>query len=1813
MKPSSAASFKLSAPNPAEPEAGQAFSVTLSAFDTYGNLATTYGGAGGETKTIAYSGPEASPSGKAPEYPTTATAVSFKEGVGTATAIKLYKAGSQTLTAKEGTREGTSAAFAVKPSSAASFKLSAPNPAEPEAGQAFSVTLSAFDTYGNLATTYGGAGGETKTIAYSGPEASPSGKAPEYPTTATAVSFKEGVGTATAIKLYKAAAQTLTAKEGTREGSTAAFTVKPGAFKSFSLTPVPAEPEVGAAVEVKLTALDEWHNTITSYARTHKLQYEGAENAPNGKAPEYSTTTEPTFTAGVASIPGFHFYKAASTTLKVKEETSGHEGTGTFNVKAGTAASFKLSAPTPAEPEAGQALNVTITALDAGGNLATSYGGAAGEVKTIAYSGPGASPSGKAPEYPTTATAVTFKEGVGTATAIKLYKAGSQTLTAKEGAREGTSAAFTVKAGAFKSFGLTAVPAEPEVGAVFEVKLTALDEWDNTITSYARTHKLHYEGAEASPSGRAPEYSTTTEPTFTAGVASIPGFHFYKAAATTLKVKEETSGHEGAGTFTVKPGAAATFKLSAPNPTEPEAGQAFSVTLSAFDTYGNLATSYGGAGGETKTIAYSGPEASPSGKAPEYPTTATSVSFKEGVGTATGIKLYKAALSTLTAKEGTREGSTAAFTVKPGAAASFKLSAPNPAEPEAGQAFSVTLSAFDTYGNLATTYGGAGGETKTIAYSGPEASPSGKAPEYPTTATAVSFKEGVGTATAIKLYKAGSQTLTAKEGTREGTSAAFAVKAGAFKSFGIAPVPAEPEVGAAFEVKLTALDEWHNTITSYARTHKLHYEGAETAPNGKAPEYSTTTEPTFTAGVASIPNFRFYKAASTTLKIKEETTTHEGAGTFTVKVGTAATFKLSAPTPAEPEVGAALSVTITALDAGGNLAISYGGAGGETKTIAYSGPEASPSGKAPEYPTTATSVSFKEGVGTATAIKLYKAALSTLTAKEGTREGTSAAFTVKPGAAASFKLSAPNPTEPEAGQAFSVTLSAFDTYGNLATSYGGAGGETKTIAYSGPEASPSGKAPEYPTTATSVSFKEGVGTATAIKLYKAGSQTLTAKEGAREGTGAAFTVKPGAFKSFSLAPVPAEPEVGAAFEVKLTALDEWHNTITSYARTHKLHYEGAETAPNGKAPEYSTTTEPTFTAGVASIPNFHFYKAASTTLKIKEETTTHEGAGTFTVKVGTAATFKLSAPTPAEPEVGAALSVTITALDAGGNLATSYGGAAGETKTIAYSGPEASPSGKAPEYPTTATSVSFKEGVGTATAIKLYKAGSQTLTAKEGTREGSTAAFTVKPGAFKSFGIAPVPAEPEAGVAFEVKLTAWDEWHNTVTSYARTHKLHYEGAENAPNGKAPEYSTTTEPTFTAGVASIPNFHFYKAAATTLKVKEETTTHEGAGTFTVKAGTARSFTLAAALTTVEVGQADNLTVTALDEWGNTATAFGGATGETKHPIFEGATAGLNGKAPTVTAESGTATKFGEATPIKFKSGVATVEAGNNGAMTLYRVETAHIKVREGALNNGAGLAITVKQGPISAFEVSAPTPAEPEAGQAFSVKLTAVDAGGDVITSYGGAAGEVKTIGYSGPEAAPSGTAPEYPASAKSVTFKEGVGTATAIKLYKAAATTLTAFATVGAARVEGVSRFTVIPGPAKYLIWNEPEVSAGSIVGTCLDTCLAEGLGSEGRFTAEVSLVDSWANPQPTHGGAVTVRVHGRAVVGRGGRVRPGRVTIAAGAATSEAFTFTGPRIGSRRTPTAWEELLEATATGYEPADATLRSETGGGGGIGAG
>lgn len=214
----------------------------------------------------------------------------------------------------------------------------------------------------------------------------------------------------------------------------------------------------------------------------------------------------------------------------------------------------------------------------------------------------------------------------------------------------------------------------------------------------------------------------------------------------------------------------------------------------------------------------------------------------------------------------------------------------------------------------------------------------------------------------------------------------------------------------------------------------------------------------------------------------------------------------------------------------------------------------------------------------------------------------------------------------------------------------------------------------------------------------------------------------------------------------------------------------------------------------------------------------------------------------AEAEAGVGDSMTVTAEDSSSRVVESYAGSHPLTWEAA---PAESGTGERSYVTNEAGGSVYSKGEGKFSFANgrthvsgsndgkavFFDAATTTVKVKNAEGEGSTT-LTVKPGAFKSFHVESLTAEPTAGKADELKLTAWDEWHNVVTTYVRANKLLYSGAEKSPSGTAP-VPGSSEPTFAAGVATISGFFFYKAASTTVKAEEESSSHKGEVTFTVK--------------------------------------------------------------------------------------------------------------------------------------------------------------------------------------------------------------------------------------------------------------------------------------------------------------------------------------------------------------------------------------------
>ena len=458
------------------------------------------------------------------------------------------------------------------------------------------------------------------------------------------------------------------------------------------------------------------------------------------------------------------------------------------------------------------------------------------------------------------------------------------------------------------------------------------------------------------------------------------------------------------------------------------------------------------------------------------------------------------------------------------------------------------------------------------------------------------------------------------------------------------------------------------------------------------------------------------------------------------------------------------------------------------------------------------------------------------------------------------------------------------------------------------------------------------------------------------------------------------------------------------------------------------------------------------------------------------------------------------------------------------------------------------------------------------------------------FTIAGSTTTPATGAAVNLTITAKDVNNATVTGYTGSHSLVFAGAESSPNGDAPTvvnsagtataFGAATALTFTSGVASVSSskngvLKIYEPGPASISASEGTLTTPTPLGLNVSV-TATRFVLKAAATTPAAGAADDLTITAQDNYGNLATTYTGS----KSLTFSGAgTIGTN--VPTVTNSSGTAIAFGSATTIEFSAGVADPALTAAGTAVLYKAEASAVKVAEGTtVTMPTGLTITPTPGAATKLVLTAST-ATPTAGSTFNFTTTAQDVYGNTATSYTGS----KNITFSGAVASPSGALPTVVnsagtavnfGSATALTFTSGVAAVSSAKngvgkLTKAGATSVTA--SDGTLTTAAALALTVSVGAANRVGVSGLTASAGSIGSPCLLTCAVTALGNAGTIKAKAVITDSSGNLITNVGAAKTVTI----TVTTGGTIAGSPLSIpASGSAVSGTeFTYTAPASGS--------------------------------------
>ncbi len=417
------------------------------------------------------------------------------------------------------------------------------------------------------------------------------------------------------------------------------------------------------------------------------------------------------------------------------------------------------------------------------------------------------------------------------------------------------------------------------------------------------------------------------------------------------------------------------------------------------------------------------------------------------------------------------------------------------------------------------------------------------------------------------------------------------------------------------------------------------------------------------------------------------------------------------------------------------------------------------------------------------------------------------------------------------------------------------------------------------------------------------------------------------------------------------------------------------------------------------------------------------GTKTANVTVGEATKFTISGST-ATPAAGGSVNLTITAKDANDSTVTTYAG----SRSLVFSGASASPAGNVPTVANSsgtavafgsATALSFTAGVATVNAtkngvLKIYKAGAANVAASEGSVITPTPlALTVSPGAASKYVLSAASTTPAAGASDNLTITAQDTYGNTDTSYAGSHSLVFSGASASPSGSVPTVSnssgaevafgTATAIGFSAGIAVGGEgvggtMRLPKSGSTAVKATEGSITTPTAVTVTVSPGAATKLVLTSSTLTPVAAANFNLTTTAQDAYGNTATAYTGS----KNITFSGASASPSGALPTVVNSAGTVVNFGSPTALTFTAGVAAVSASKNGYAKLSKAGATNVSATDGTLTTPAPLALTVSVGAASKLALFELTASAGSIGTPcfFTCTITALGNSGTVKAKVG---------------------------------------------------------------------------------------------------------------------------------------------------------------------------------------------------------------------
>jgi trimeric autotransporter adhesin len=522
--------------------------------------------------------------------------------------------------------------------------------------------------------------------------------------------------------------------------------------------------------------------------------------------------------------------------------------------------------------------------------------------------------------------------------------------------------------------------------------------------------------------------------------------------------------------------------------------------------------------------------------------------------------------------------------------------------------------------------------------------------------------------------------LRASDGTLGVNSLGFSVRTGLFAQFRFSTHPGNGTGGSEFSPQpdLTATDAGGNTVTSYSGTPRLSIVPGTGTPGAVLSQCDIDDNDN---GVIEFDNCEIDRAGTGYRLLATDGAATGESNAFNVTVGSLADIRFTTQ-PGGGATGGLVFPTqpvVTAVDAGGNTVTSYTGT--PVLTIA-----SGPSGADLEG-CVGTRVS---GVVTFSGCTLDRNGTYELRADDGPRDDESASFSVDIGPLVKLGFTA-QPTSATAGTTLSPAprVTGTDAGGNPVAGYSG------TIAITVERDASA-------LTGCTSSVSSGTTTFSNCRITTAASgYVLHASDGTLVGDSAPFTVNAGSATSIRFTTQPGGGATGGlAFPTQpvVTAYDAFGNVATGYASTVSL----TIVSGTGTAGASLTNCSRTLTAGVSSFRNCEINRVGEDYVLRASDGTRTANSDAFDVTAGPAAALQLAAATTS-PVAGADNGLTMTALDAGGNVATSYAG----SRRLTFGGAGRSPSGASPTVTDSSgaaiafgavTSIDFAAGVARASS-----------------------------------------------------------------------------------------------------------------------------------------------------------------------------------------------------------------------------------------------------------------------------------------------------------------------------------------------------------------------------------------------------------------------------------------------------------------------------------------------------------------------------------